>query len=165
VTDDDGPHVVLSNVLPANEHEASESKGEEVRVHVNTVSRSSTGTRSSKSLQGRFPLKRSSFSFVSDVLGPDIHWYTPTMMLLLGLAGLFGALGHHLYNNHLDRRPVNGDAQWPQRWGVALAFFVKMTLVGAVQMSVKQRSWVCSSSLHKAFVYISADLVPLYSSR
>lgn len=77
---------------------------------------------------------------------PSIHWYTPTMMVLLGLAGLFGGLGHHLYNSKLDGRPIppGGDSQWPQRWGVAIAFFVKMTLVGAVQTAVKQRAWVCS---------------------
>lgn len=74
-------------------------------------------------------------------LGPGIYWYTPAMMIFLLLAGLFGALGHHMYNARLDGQPVI-DAQWPQRWGVAMAFFVKMTLVGAVQTAVKQRAWV-----------------------
>jgi hypothetical protein len=71
------------------------------------------------------------------------------MMILLGLAGLFGALGHHLYNARLDGQPVGTDTQWPQRWGVAMAFFVKMTLVGAVQMAVKQRAWVSTSVVVK----------------
>jgi len=73
--------------------------------------------------------------------GLKIHWYTPTSMVLLGIAGFAGALAHHLYNASLDGTPVE-DAQWPQRWGVALAFFVKMTLVGAVQIAVKQRAWL-----------------------
>ncbi|KAK4184989.1 hypothetical protein QBC35DRAFT_390507 [Podospora australis] len=62
-------------------------------------------------------------------------------MILLGLIGLLGALGHHLYNDSLSGSPVV-NAQWPQRWGVALAFFVKMTLVGSVQMAFKQRAWL-----------------------
>jgi hypothetical protein len=123
----------------SQDEEFPTSKDEKLHVQVNQVSRQSTETGDSKISKRRFVIKWPS---TSDVLGPQIHWYTPTMMILLGVAGLLGAVGHHLYNSRLQGRPVIGDAQWPQRWGVAMAFFVKMTLVGAVQMAVKQRAWV-----------------------
>ncbi|KAB5571774.1 hypothetical protein GE09DRAFT_1185340 [Coniochaeta sp. 2T2.1] len=72
---------------------------------------------------------------------PGIHWYYPVVMIFLALGGLFGALGHHLYNVYLDGREVF-DAQWPQRWGVALAFFIKMMLGASVQTAFKQRAWL-----------------------
>jgi hypothetical protein len=124
---------------PSQDEELPTSKDEKLRVQVNQVSRQSTETGDSKISKRRFAIKWPS---TGDVEGPQIHWYTPTMMILLGIAGLLGAVGHHLYNSRLQGRPVIGDAQWPQRWGVAMAFFVKMTLVGAVQMAVKQRAWV-----------------------
>jgi hypothetical protein len=73
---------------------------------------------------------------------PGIHWYYPVVMIFLALGGLFGAIGHHLYNLHLEGKEVGSDAQWPQRWGVALAFFIKMMLGAAVQTAFKQRAWV-----------------------
>jgi hypothetical protein len=132
---------------PVDEDEVPPSpKDNHIRVH---VSRHSTETGESKLSKRRLPIL---WPTTKDS-GPGVHWYTPTMMILLGLAGLFGALGHHLYNAGLDGEPVI-DAQWPQRWGVALAFFVKMTLVGAVQMAVKQRAWVsklCDGYIHKFY--------------
>ena len=128
------------------ERTASDSKNSNVHVH---VSRRSTETGDSKIYKPRL-LIRWPTTKEQPELGPGIHWYTPVMMILLGLAGLFGALGHHLYNAGLDGRPVV-NAQWPQRWGVAMAFFVKMTLVGAVQMAVKQRAWVSGQSLCSLF--------------
>jgi hypothetical protein len=122
----------------AEEQGSIDSKNSNVQVR---VSRRSTATGDSKESKRRFVIRWPT----AKELGPGIHWYTPTMMVLLGLAGLFGGLGHHLYNAGLDGQPVI-DAQWPQRWGVAMAFFVKMTLVGAVQMAVKQRAWVGSRS-------------------
>lgn len=120
------------------EETPSESKKSNVHVH---VSRRSTETGDSKTSKRRFVMR-----WPTKELGPGVHWYAPTMMILLALAGLFGGLGHHLYNARLDGQPVvDDDAQWPQRWGVAMAFFVKMTLVGAVQMAVKQRAWVSST--------------------
>jgi hypothetical protein len=73
---------------------------------------------------------------------PGIHWYYPSVMIFLALAGFVGAIGHHLYNLRLDGKEVH-DPAWPQRWGVALAFFVKMMLGAAVQIAFKQRAWVC----------------------
>lgn len=82
---------------------------------------------------------------------PGIHWYYPVVMIFLALGGLFGAIGHHLYNLHLDGKEVASDAQWPQRWGVALAFFIKMMLGAAVQTAFKQRAWVCLFTLPPPF--------------
>jgi len=62
-------------------------------------------------------------------------------MIFLALAGFFGALGHHLYNKRLHGQEVK-DVAWPQRFGIALAFFIKMVLVGSVQIAFKQRAWV-----------------------
>ncbi|OIW29243.1 hypothetical protein CONLIGDRAFT_411841 [Coniochaeta ligniaria NRRL 30616] len=73
---------------------------------------------------------------------PGIHWYYPVVMIFLALGGLFGAIGHHLYNVSLAGKEVVGDGQWPQRWGVALAFFIKMMLGAAVQTAFKQRAWL-----------------------
>lgn len=119
-------------------------KDAKVTVQVSHVSHQSTETGDSKMSMRRFAVK---WPLTSGISAPGIHMYTPITMILLGFAGLFGALGHHLYNTHLHQRPVGADAQWPQRWGVAMAFFVKMTLVGAVQMAVKQRAWVSTSSV------------------
>lgn len=77
---------------------------------------------------------------------PGIHWYYPVLMIFLALGGLFGALGHHLYNAHLQGKESK-DSQWPSRWGVALAFFIKMMLGAAVQTAFKQRAWVRLSAI------------------
>lgn len=70
-----------------------------------------------------------------------IHWYKPTSMVSLALCGLFTALGHHVYNTSLHGSRV-GDPEWPQRWGIALAFFIKMVLVDAVKFAYTQNAWV-----------------------
>lgn len=76
-----------------------------------------------------------------------IHWYLPTAMVFLALFGFFGALGHHLYNKRLHGQEVV-EVAWPQRFGIALAFFIKMVLVGAVQIAFKQRAWVWLLQVH-----------------
>lgn len=129
--------ILTTHIVVVENEPLSPSKKDNVQVQ---VSRRSTETGDSKVSQRRFGIIR--WPSNKNNLEPGIHWYTPTMMVLLGLAGLFGGLGHHLYNSRLKGQPVGNDAQWPQRWGVAMAFFVKMTLVGAVQIAVKQRAWV-----------------------
>lgn len=121
-------------ITPQN---STPSKHDNLRVPATRRSTGTSKTSSKPSFQKRFTIRWPR----QNNRAPAIHWYTPVMMVLLGLAGLFGALGHHLHNSNLHGQPVK-DAQWPQRWGVALAFFVKMTLVGAVQTAVKQRAWV-----------------------
>lgn len=78
---------------------------------------------------------------------PGIYWFYPATMILLALGGFFGAIGHHLYNQRLDGQQVK-NAEWPQRWGIALAFFIKMMLGAAVQVAFKQIAWVCMYSLY-----------------
>ncbi|ROW08545.1 hypothetical protein VPNG_06196 [Cytospora leucostoma] len=63
-------------------------------------------------------------------------------MVGLAFLGFFAALGHHLYNASLNGQEVSGDAQWPPRYGSALAFFVRMVLVGSVQIAYKQQAWL-----------------------
>ena len=77
----------------------------------------------------------------SDDFQWGIHWYKPALMISLALLGLLAALGHHLFNSGLHGRKVQ-DAEWPQRWGIALAFFIKMVLTGAVQCAYTQSAWV-----------------------
>ena len=127
----------VRDISPAEEP-LSPPKKSNIQIH---VSRQSTETGDSKASKKRMRIQWPK----GKQEGPGIHWYTPTMMISLAFAGLFGGLGHHLYNAGLNGQPVV-DAQWPQRWGVAMAFFVKMTLVGAVQIAVKQRAWV--STIH-----------------
>lgn len=71
----------------------------------------------------------------------SIYGYHPLAMILLFLGGMLGAIGHHLYNQRLSGRQVVS-AAWPQRWGIALAFFIKMMLGAAVQIAFKQMAWV-----------------------
>ncbi|XTI83250.1 hypothetical protein V2W45_1517066 [Cenococcum geophilum] len=69
-----------------------------------------------------------------------IHWETPAIILVLFVAGLMGAVGHHLFYTHLDGKPAV-DQLLMIRYGTALAFFTKSTLVGSVVMSYRQRIW------------------------
>ena len=78
-----------------------------------------------------------------------IAWFQKygLQLSMIGLAflGLFTALAHHFYNANLNGRKVSGDAQWPPRYGSALAFFVRMVLVASVQIAYKQQAWVCQN--------------------
>jgi len=87
---------------------------------------------------------------------PGIYGYYPATMILLALGGLFGAVGHHLYNQHLNGREV-GNAEWPQRWGIALAFFIKMMLGAAVQVAFKQIAWVRAYTFSLASFYCTQN--------
>ncbi|KAI0594089.1 hypothetical protein F4775DRAFT_586354 [Biscogniauxia sp. FL1348] len=62
-------------------------------------------------------------------------------MVSLALLGLLCALGHHLYYTRLHGKRVD-DPQWPTRFGIALAFFVKVVLVGSVEIAYRQQVWV-----------------------
>ncbi|KAI0165237.1 hypothetical protein GGR52DRAFT_585255 [Hypoxylon sp. FL1284] len=65
----------------------------------------------------------------------------PTLMVLLTLLGLASAIGHHFYYQGLDGQVVQ-DAQWPPRFGIALAFFIKLVLLAALDIAYKQQAWV-----------------------
>lgn len=70
------------------------------------------------------------------------EFYVQFSMIGLAFLGLLAALAHHLYNASLSGREVSGDPQWPPRYGSALSFFVRMVLVGSVQIAYKQQAWV-----------------------
>lgn len=73
-------------------------------------------------------------------------WYYDYWMQfsMTGLAvlGLLIAIAHHLYNTTMNGQKVDGDPQWPPRYGNALAFLVKALLIGSVQIAYKQQAWV-----------------------
>lgn len=69
------------------------------------------------------------------------RYLQPLVMVLLALLGLFAALGHHLYYRRLRGQEVQ-NAQWPPRFGIALAFFIKLALLTAVDIAYKQQAWV-----------------------
>ncbi len=75
-------------------------------------------------------------------------WYIPTKMIIFLICGLSVALGHHKYWLGLNETEItDAGPRWPQVFGVALAFFVKSALVGAVQVAYKQGAWVCDPAV------------------
>ncbi|KAF8474806.1 hypothetical protein BDZ91DRAFT_711782 [Kalaharituber pfeilii] len=70
-----------------------------------------------------------------------IHWYLPSVMAGVFIAGLVGALGHHIFYSTLDGRESENQLSMV-RIGTAFAFFVKANLVGAVVLAYRQRIWV-----------------------
>lgn len=69
-----------------------------------------------------------------------IHWTTPFLIGILFVAGVGAAVGHHFYYASLNGYPAH-DQLKKIRYGTALAFFVKSTLVGASIMCNRQRIW------------------------
>lgn len=91
---------------------------------------------------------KTSFERIKDAIKNSYydHWMEITM-IGLAVVGLLTAMAHHLYNASLDGHRVNGDTQWPPRYGNALSFFVKTILIASVQIAYKQQAWV-RLSLH-----------------
>ena len=69
-----------------------------------------------------------------------IYWTTPALIVALFMAGFAAAVGHHLFYMHLSGQPATEQLKMV-RYGTALAFFVKSTLVGTVIMCNRQRIW------------------------
>lgn len=69
-----------------------------------------------------------------------VHWTTPAIIISLFLAGVAAAVGHHLFYAHLNGHPATEQLKMI-RYGTAMAFFVKSTLVGTVIMCNRQRIW------------------------
>jgi hypothetical protein len=69
-----------------------------------------------------------------------IHWTTPALIGSLFVAGVAAAVGHHFFYAHLNGQPAHDQLQ-QIRYGTALAFFVKSTLVGTSIMCNRQRIW------------------------
>jgi hypothetical protein len=69
-----------------------------------------------------------------------IRWIIPATLLVLYVAGVIAAFGHHLFYASLDGKPASDQLKMI-RYGTALAFFVKSTLVGTVVLCHRQRIW------------------------
>lgn len=69
-----------------------------------------------------------------------IHWTTPAIIGSLFCAGVAAAVAHHFYYSRLNGKPATEQLKMI-RWGTALAFFVKSTLVGCSIMCNRQRIW------------------------
>ena len=69
-----------------------------------------------------------------------IYWTTPALIVALFMVGFAAAVGHHLFYMHLNGKPATEQLKMV-RYGTALAFFVKSTLVGTVIMCNRQRIW------------------------
>ncbi len=64
----------------------------------------------------------------------------PSLMVVLFICGVIGAAGHHLFYRSLDGKPATDQLKMV-RFGTALAFFTKATLVGSVVLAHRQRIW------------------------
>lgn len=69
-----------------------------------------------------------------------VHWTTPAIIVSLFIAGVLAAIGHHLFYAHLHGSPATEQLKMV-RYGTALAFFVRSTLVGTVIICNRQRIW------------------------
>jgi hypothetical protein len=69
-----------------------------------------------------------------------IHWTTPALITCLFVAGVAAAVGHHFFYTWLNGKPATDQLKMI-RYGTALAFFVKSTLVGTAIMCNRQRIW------------------------
>ncbi|EOA86992.1 uncharacterized protein SETTUDRAFT_171288 [Exserohilum turcica Et28A] len=69
-----------------------------------------------------------------------IYWTTPALMITLFVAGFAAAVGHHVFYDHLNGEPATAQLRMV-RYGTALAFFVRSTLVGTAVMCNRQRIW------------------------
>ena len=69
-----------------------------------------------------------------------IHWTTPAIIASLFVAGVAAAVGHHFFYTKLNGQPATEQLKMI-RYGTALAFFVKSTLVGTSIMCNRQRIW------------------------
>ncbi|KAL1597770.1 hypothetical protein SLS60_008257 [Paraconiothyrium brasiliense] len=70
----------------------------------------------------------------------NVHWITPALMIVLFVAGVGAAVGHHFFYMSLEGKPST-DQLTMVRYGTALAFFVKSALVGSIVMCYRQRIW------------------------
>lgn len=69
-----------------------------------------------------------------------IHWTTPAIISSLFMAGVLGAVAHHLFYTHLNGQPATEQLTMV-RYGTALAFFTKSMLVSCVIVCYRQRIW------------------------
>lgn len=86
-----------------------------------------------------------------------VHWRSPTIMVLLFIAGIIFATGHHIYYQSLDDTPVSSstEQEWTIRIGTGLAFLVKATLAESVGIAFTQYLWTIAR--RKAMAVESID--------
>lgn len=84
-----------------------------------------------------------------------IAWQDPILAFLFFIAGLFTAVGHHIYYGVLDGTPVNSDSQqvWAIRIGTGLAFLTRTCLTATLGIVVVQQFW---ATLRKRAMTIEA---------
>ncbi|RSM04592.1 hypothetical protein CEP52_006775 [Fusarium oligoseptatum] len=69
-----------------------------------------------------------------------IHWYHPSLMVVLWLVGFALAVGHHVYYVSMDGRDA-GDQRWVIRVGTGFAFLVKACFAASLDIAIKQLVW------------------------
>ncbi|KAL2674179.1 hypothetical protein Neosp_012626 [[Neocosmospora] mangrovei] len=70
----------------------------------------------------------------------EIHWYHPSLMIALWLAGLAFAIGHHTYYASMHGKDAQ-DQKWVIRVGTGLAFLVKASFAASLGIAIKQLIW------------------------
>jgi len=68
--------------------------------------------------------------------GTKIHWFMPTAMVCLLIAGILGSLGHHFFYASLQGKQAD-DQLMKVRYGTVLAYFTKASLVGSVVLAYR----------------------------
>lgn len=69
-----------------------------------------------------------------------IHWCHPSFMVVLWLAGLALAVGHHTYYVSMDGKNAE-DQRWVIRVGTGFAFLVKACFAASLGIAIKQLVW------------------------
>jgi hypothetical protein len=112
------------------------------RVSDSTIrTQSTTQHISSQSgfVKSRYTRTLSNLSKTEEMLrkwSTGVHWYVPTALVVVFLLGCLGALGHHLFYNHLDGKLASNQL-WMMRYGTFLAFCTKAALVGATVLAYR----------------------------
>ncbi|MCJ1431360.1 hypothetical protein MMC27_000711 [Xylographa pallens] len=73
-----------------------------------------------------------------------IYWKQPISIIVFFLAGVFLAIGHHLYYRFLDGTTASSpdSQQWALRFGTAFAFLTIASLRAAIAASYNQYIWM-----------------------
>ena len=77
---------------------------------------------------------------VGEIAQWHIYWTTPAIIASLFITGVLGAIGHHMFYAHLNGQQATNQLTMV-RYGTALAFFTKSTLVSTVIVCYRRRIW------------------------
>ncbi|MCJ1469699.1 hypothetical protein MMC07_008335 [Pseudocyphellaria aurata] len=133
------PSTVTSHDLPIRRRTASPSSFTEVDSIELAQSRSESDAISQVS---------------SEIVGRrHVYWYSPALMTGLFIAGVFFAIGHHLYYDSLNGQEVGHlkRQQWPLRFGNVFAFLVKSCLAASAGIACVQWMW---KTLRRSYITI-----------